>query len=105
MPDQNPNRNKEMLEAANEIFLAYDAFLAINCIIVSLISIGNRCMCLSFLIYGILFLIQTAQHYLIYIFPKIDINKHHVLYRRTVIFMCMTVTGYMLFSVTFWQKS
>lgn len=58
-----------------------------------------------FLTYAIIYAIQTLQHFLIYIFPKIDINKHHVAYRRIVIFMLLVTTGYMFLSVTFWQKS
>lgn len=48
---------------------------------------------------------QAIQHYLIYIFPKIDINRHFVAYRRTVISICLTDMAYMLMCITFWQKT
>ena len=66
---------------------------------------SNFCLSTSFLIYSLNSANQTLQHYFIYNFPLIDINKYHVAYRRSVIFICLVDMAYMLMCITFWQKS
>lgn len=63
------------------------------------------CVSLSLQIYEVLYAAQTLQHFLLYKFPTIDINKHHVAYRRIVIAICLVDVGYMFMCVTFWQKT
>lgn len=94
-----------MFIIANKVFLFYDAFLGGLCLILCLAFVKNMCASLMFLIYMILYASQTGVHYLINIFPQIDINKHHVAYRRTVIMLCLLVVAYMFMCVTFWQKT
>jgi hypothetical protein len=64
-------------------------------------SIPNLCSSMLSIIYLFFYLTQAVQHYLINIFPKIDINKHHMAYRRIVIAICLVDMGYMLMCITF----
>ncbi len=99
------NRSAKLFPIVNKGFIAADAILTISLGILSLVSIPNLCACLLFLMYSILYAFQTCQHFLIHKFATIDINKHHVAFRRTVITICMVDMGYMLMTITFWQKS
>lgn len=103
MPDQ--DRIKKIFPIANKVFFYYDAFLTILSLILCLAFVKNMCASLMFLIYMVLYACQTGLHYLIMKFPKIDINKHYVAYRRTVIMLCMVIVAYMFMCVTFWQRT
>lgn len=99
------NRSAKLFSLANKAFIIANSILTIALGILSLVAIPNMCACLLFLIYSVLYGFQACQHYLIYKFATIDINKHHVAFRRTVITICMVDMGYMLMAITFWQKS
>lgn len=103
MPDQ--ERNKKIFIIVNKTFMYYDAALTALCFILCLVFVRNMCASLMFLIYMALYASQTGLHYLIYRFPKIDINKHYVAYRRTVLFLCLVIVSYMFMCVTFWQRT
>lgn len=103
MPDGPPS--KQLLPLINKLFLIYDAILAIVCGVLTLVFVRNSCAALSLLIYSAFYVCQTLQHYLIFKFPSIDINLHHVLYRRLTIGICLVDVGYMLTCITFFQKT
>lgn len=89
----------------NKTFMYIDLGLSTMSLLFCLLSLGNNCGCVLALIYCTYFLTQTCQHYLIAIFPKIDINLHHVLYKRAVICIGLLDSGYMFMTVTFWERS
>lgn len=84
--------------------MIYDLSLVLINLVLTLIFVMKRCTALTFLIYFGLYLFQALQHYFIRIFPKIDINKHHVLYRRTIILIGFVDTGYLFANVMFWSR-
>lgn len=57
-----------------------------------------------FLIFAVLYLFQSLQHYMIRNFPNIDINKHHILYRRVIILIGLIDAGYLFENVMFWSR-
>lgn len=103
MPDD--QKKKKIIAFINRVFLIYDAFQSIICIVFCFVFMQNRCWALTFLIFTIYSLFQTLQHYLIYKFPTIDINKHHAAYRRIVLVICIVDIGYLVMSLSFWQKT
>ena len=99
---QNKNRKFELI---NKLFLVLNATMIVFLLISSIVFFNNTCLAYTFQIYELLYIFQTIQHYLIYKFPTIDINKHHVAYRRLVIVICLVDLAYLLMCITFWQKT
>lgn len=98
-------KDKKIFILVNEIFLYCDSCLLVLSFILMFVFVRHRCVALMFLFYCCFYGAQAAQHYFIKIFPKIDVNKHYVLYRR-LIMLIMTVDGVYLFaSIIFWQKA
>lgn len=83
----------------------YDCSLAALSLILTFSLITRSCYPLMFLLYTIIYSFQILQHYLILKFPKIDINKHHVLYRRVIILIGLVDIGYLFLNVMFWSKN
>lgn len=100
-----PERKKKLVVFINNAFMVYDFVLALVCLLFTFVLVTDQCASLSSLIYFVFFTSQSFQHYLIWKFPMIDINKHHVAYRRIVIGLGVVDGAYMFMCVTFWQKT
>ena len=103
--DNDAEKMKKRFEQANKIFLFLDIGLLITNLILTLVFVKHGCVSLMFLYYSVFYLAQSGQHYMIYKFPSIDINKHFVLYRRLVLLICFIDGSYLFACIIFWQRT
>ncbi len=101
----NPERDRRIFELANKGFFVYDAVLMLISLILIFVFIRHQCVALMFFYYALFYAAQAGQHYLIFKFPLIDINKHYLLFRRLVIAICLVDGSYLFACVIFWQRT
>lgn len=98
-------RTKQLLARVNHVFIYIDVVLASLCLLGFFISIPKPCAMEAFTMYCIFFAVQALQHVLVHRFPRIDINKHHMAFRRVITSICLLDMAYLMMAVTFWEKN
>lgn len=89
----------------HKIFFYLDAVLAGVCIVLLLVSIGDRCGQGFFVYYGMFFIGQSIQHHLFGIIPKIDIVKYDKSLKRYIGFAIGIEVSYFFLAFMFWTRA
>lgn len=98
-------KTKQLIAQINHKFIFVDLCLSGLCVLGIFITIRQPCSSALLALYSLFFGIQSTQHVLIHRFPGIDINRHHVAYRRVIIGICMVDLAYLMMIITFWERN